>query len=57
MKEFNDWSTHLLSAERLLRTIENKLLNNRREGIEEDVEAVTAALQRTLLWITQNPDR
>jgi hypothetical protein len=57
MTEFNDWSTHLLQAEGLLRNIEDKLLHKQRDGLAEDVDAAVLALFKTLAWAQANPDK
>jgi hypothetical protein len=57
MSELNDWSTHLIQAEKLLRLIEDKLLHKRRDGIKEDVYEAVGALYSTLAWAENNPDK
>ena len=57
MSELNDWSTHLIQAEKLLRLIENKLMHKRRDGIKEDVYEAVGALYSTLAWAENNPDK
>jgi hypothetical protein len=53
----NDWSTHLLKAEKTLRLIEDKLLHKRHEGIKDDIWDAIDALFDTLLWIKENPNK
>jgi len=53
----NDWSTHLIHAEKLLRLIEDKLLHKRRDGIKEDVYEAVGALYSALAWAENNPDK
>ena len=53
----NDWSTHLIQAEKTRRWIEDKLLHKRRDGIKEDIYAVIEALYSTLAWAENNPDK
>ena len=57
MNDFNDWSTHLLNAEKLMRLIENKLLHKRRDGIQEDVNEAISSLYKTLEWAEKNPEK
>lgn len=57
MKEFNDWSTHVLNAEKLLRVIEDKLLHKNRDGLKEDIDAAVLSLFKTLAWAEANPDK
>ena len=53
----NDWSTHLIQAEKLIRLIENKLLHKRRDGLREDVYEAVGALYKTLDWAENNRDK
>jgi hypothetical protein len=53
----NDWSTHLIHAEKLLRLIEDKLLHKRRDDIKEDVYEAIGALYSTLDWAENNPEK
>ena len=57
MKEFNDWSTHILNAEKVLRVIEDKLLHKRRDGLKEDFDAVMLSLFKAQAWAEANPDK
>ena len=57
MKEFNDWSTHLIEAEKKLKTIEDKLLHQKRDGLSEDVAAAVLALYAALNWAQNNPNK
>lgn len=57
MKEYNDWSTHLIEAENKIKSIEQKLLNHKRDGLSEDVAAAVLALYATLHWATDNPNK
>lgn len=57
MKEYNDWSTHLIEAEGKLKSIEDKLLNHKRDGIAEDVAAAVLALYAALNWAQNNPNK
>lgn len=53
----NDWSTHLLRVEKLLRSIEDKLLHKRHERLKEDIYDAVNALYDTLNWAKNNPDK
>jgi hypothetical protein len=53
----NDWSTHLIQAEKLLRLIEDKLLHKRRDGIRGDIYDAIDSLYQTLEWVDKNPDK
>jgi len=57
MSELNDWSTHLIQTEKLLRLIENKLLHKRRDGIRDDIYDAIESLYQTLEWVDKNPDK
>ncbi len=57
MKQYNDWSTHLIEAEWKMKSIEQKLLNHKRDGLAEDVTAAVLALYATLDWATANPNK
>lgn len=57
MNEFSDWSTHLMKTERLIKDAENKLLNKRREGLEDDLLGAIEALHLTLVWVANNPEK
>jgi len=53
----NDWSTHLIHAEKLMRLIENKLLHKRRDGIRGDIYEAIDSLYKTLAWAEKNPEK
>ena len=53
----NDWSTHLLKAEKLLRLSEDKLLHKNHDGIKDDIFDAIGALYKTLEWVKNNPDK
>ena len=53
----NDWSTHLLKAEKLLRSIEDKLLHKQREGLKDEIKEAILALHETMVWAEMNPDK
>jgi predicted glycosyltransferase len=53
----NDWSTHLINVEKLLRSIEDKLLHKRHEGIKDEIYEAIDSLYDTLTWTKNNPDK
>jgi len=57
MSELNDWSTHLIKAEKAIKTIEDKLLHRKRDGLDSDVATAVLALYAALDWASKNPDQ
>jgi hypothetical protein len=55
MKEsINDWSEHLLWAEKNFKELEDKLLHRQFDGWEKNINAIHHAMDQTADWITAN---
>jgi hypothetical protein len=55
MKEsINDWSEHLLWAEKNFKELEYKLLHNQLDGWGRNILAIRHAMDQTAEWILAN---
>jgi len=58
MKEsINDWSEYLIWAEKNFKELEDKLLHQRLDGWEENINAIQHSLFKTAEWIRAHAEQ
>lgn len=55
--EFNDWSAHLMQAEKQTKAAENALLHKEYDKVAMHIQTAKAALDRTLAWVATQGSR